>query len=172
MMKKKWIWFFSCLGLLVAVGLSSVPAHAAGDNQLPSDYYVVKPILNTQLQVQYSFRLGNHDTQFQQFEFFYIPEKDAYLINNQYGFSSVQWTGNIGVHNLKWQTERNRNEASMLWIVEQVSHGQYIIRNKKEPTMVWDVHHYYANSGTAIKLERLHHQYSPYRAAQLFTIER
>ncbi|WP_206912726.1 hypothetical protein IGL98_000386 [Enterococcus sp. DIV0840] len=155
------------LYVVLAVPLKEVQASEI--NTLPNGYYTVQPKLNSNLQVDYKFKLANLTPGYGKFEFYYIPNKDAYVINDQFGFQSVKWAGSIGVGNLDWENQ-NINDSSMLWTVEQVSDNQYIIHNKKDGNLVWDVHNYNPNLGTPIKLENQHPANSPSRQAQIFVL--
>lgn len=107
----------------------------------------------------------------------YVPEKNAYRINSPLGGgNSFYWTGADGLGNLKVEDPQEKDEPFKenhdLWIIENVQNKHFIIRSWINPTMVWDVHNYYPNNGTPIKLEKEHLPWSLQRNAQLFFIDR
>lgn len=167
-MKKRLFLFFFSLSCCLLLSIKCV--NAAEISLLPDSYYTVKPKLNASLQVNYDFQLGKLSPGFSKFEFLYIPSKQAYIINDQLGYYAVRWTGEKGVGNLTWSTQ-NPEDSYMLWTIEEISKKQYVIRNKVNSFMVWDVHNYYPNLGTPIKLEQEHPLSSSWHNAQVFSLD-
>ena len=137
----------------------------------PAGYYLVRPIVGLQYFVNIKFQLEiEKDADLQRFEFFYLVDKNSFIINDQFGSQSVKWNGNTGVGNLVWDTQ-NTHDDRMLWIIEEEDKQHFMIRNKKDPTMVWDVHNYNPGTGVNIKLEKEHPVGMTDRKAQLFIFD-
>lgn len=149
---------------------SSFIVKVSDQDTLPSNYYSVRPKLSSNLQINSEFKLGYIEPN-EKFEFYYIPEKKAYTINNIYATSSVRWISKGEASNsLVWDSPTN-DDLSMLWIVRKRGNNEYSIHSKKDETMVWDVNNYYPNFGSSIKIEKEHDDHSPYRDAQIFTFQ-
>ncbi|WP_163652647.1 hypothetical protein [Listeria sp. PSOL-1] len=140
--------------------------NAASEPVLPSGYYLVKPQSNKNLQVNLKFQLGKLNREHEKFEFYYLPSKEAYIVNTQYGPQSIAWNGKLGAGNLEWK-KQNSNDDKMLWTLEKTADNKYVIHNKKDPTMVWSLQCPCRNIGTPVQLEKADAQFSQ----QVFTIE-
>lgn len=138
---------------------------------VPTGSYLVRPIVDLQYFVNANFQLEiKKDEDLQKFELFYLADKKSFVINNQFGTQCVKWNGNTGVGNLVWDTQ-NTSDDSMLWVIEKEDKQHFMIRNKKDPTMVWDVHNYNPGIGVNIKLEKEHPAGMTDRKAQLFVFD-
>ena len=134
-------------------------------------YYLVRPIVDLQYFVNVNFQLGIKKGEgIHILEFFYLADKNSFVINDQFDSQSVRWNGRTGVGNLVWD-KQNISDNSMLWIIEKEDKQHFMIRNKKDPTMVWDVHNYNPGIGVNIKLEKEHPAGRTDRKAQLFIFE-
>lgn len=140
------------------------------DYTIDSGYYLVRPKLDPKFHVDFQFQLSATNKEFCQFEFFYIAKKNSYVINHQSGLQTVKWNGETGVGNLEW-TDQNIDDESMLWTLAKVNDQQFIIHNKSDPSMVWDVHNYYSRLAGAIKLEKEHDSGNIWREAQIFVLD-
>ncbi|WP_163652140.1 hypothetical protein [Listeria sp. PSOL-1] len=167
---KKLCFVVAVVMCFVIVFTSGDGVKAVADQPVPNGYYAVKPKLDSNLQVNSNLQLGKLAPGYQKFEFYYIPSKESYIINNQYGVESVRWSGSEGVGNLGWAT-RNLDDSNMLWTLEKVSDNQVIIHNKRDSNMVWDVHDYYPNLGAPIKAEKKHPINSVLLDAQIFILD-
>lgn len=148
---KKILYVFAAvlsIGLLTFVTSNKVSAKET----VPTNYYAVRPSGNSNLQVHTNrdFQLGKTDTNTNLFEFFYISSKDAYVINDQFGFQSVGWNGQSGIGNLIWGKQSLTDEN--LWIIEKLSDNKVIIRNKKNTNMVWTVNSSNPSIGDKVSL--------------------
>ncbi|MGK0552780.1 hypothetical protein ACSFB8_11970 [Enterococcus faecalis] len=173
-MKKIYATILSILVLGICFGGKS-EVNASERNTLESGYYTIHPVNNPSLQVGTTdFTLINPDSEYQKFEFSYLSTKNAYYIGPQFaGMQTAAWNGVEGVGNLIWDHPDfvwDVPTPSKLWIIEKTDNGQFIIHNKKDESMVWDVNNYYANLGTKIKLEKLHDTSDVLRDAQTFIL--
>lgn len=110
---------------------------------------------------------------FNDFEFFYVPNKKAYVINWVGGLHSLKWNGSNGVGNLTWGPMVGNPSDESLWTLEPTAQKNvYYIKNKKNSNLVLDVHNYYPNDGTPVKLNQKHPDSSPQAPAQLFKLEK
>ncbi|EUJ44392.1 RICIN domain-containing protein [Paenilisteria rocourtiae] len=160
--------------LLVSMVFHGAPVKAAQGQTIPTGTYFIKPKLNPNLVVTPQFKLDQKNTYpgLNYYEFFYVASKNAYVINiiPPIGYSA-QWTGEVGVGNLKWEGQETNLDDKMLWTLEDTGSGNFILHNKKNPNMVWDVHNASATIGNPIKVEQLHPASSQFRNAQLFQLE-
>ncbi|PGU10500.1 hypothetical protein COD21_14320 [Bacillus cereus] len=109
---------------------------------------------------------------FNDFEFFYVSNKNAYVINYLGLPGCLKWNGSSGVGNLSWGSMIGLPSDESLWILEPATEkDSYYIKNKKNPNLVLDVHNYSPNDGTPIKLNEKYPDDSPYTKGQLFKLE-
>lgn len=144
--------------------IGGLKADASVNQIIPNDYYYISPISNPNLIVSPNMTLQNPHY-LSRLEFFYVQSENAYVINQIPPNAKLRWTGNLGVGNLQFSQDPTNH--SFYWIVEKDGDA-YLIKNKQDPTMVWDVHNYQTTLGGQIKLEKEHHPSSAYRSAQLF----
>ncbi|MGG5305415.1 hypothetical protein IGJ83_000048 [Enterococcus pernyi] len=161
------LFFLGSLIFLSVIGGSK--ANASVNQTIPNDYYYVSPISNPSLVVSRNMTLTNNLSPNGRFEFFYNQSKNAYLINEIPPNATLRWTGGLGLGNLQFDSSEGFMDDSYYWIIERVGNA-YLLRNKKDPTMVWDVHNYQTTVGGRIKLEKEHSPSSPQREAQLFLL--
>lgn len=104
----------------------------------------------------------------------YVPDKSAYRIASQWGGDPLFWTGETGVGNLRTDHPHGpsvQKKDHDLWMLELVGNNLFIVRSWLNPEMVWDVHNFYPNISTPIKVERLHPAGSAQRDAQIFYLD-
>jgi len=173
-MKKRYIPFLFIIMLGFLVGWST-STKAAEVNSLKSGYYTIYPKNNSSLQVgTRDFSLINPDPDLQKFEFFYLPDQQAYLINDQFAEENAFWNGDYDFsENLQWAEFipiGKTPDPNRLWTTESLGNGKYIIHNKKDSSLVWSLTNYYATLNTRVNLEKIHTSSDPLRDGQIFIL--
>jgi len=136
----------------------------------PLDRASVRPVANPTLFVNSAMTLVSQQNidEGEFYKFSYLPAQDAYFIIHEPTNNRLAWTGGSGEGNLYFSPTQNVT-TSHLWIIDSVDNG-YVIRSKRDPTMVWDIHNFISTSGGRIKLEKEHSPSSPQREAQIFSL--
>lgn len=110
------------------------------------------------------------------FGFYYVKEKNAYVINCFPGLQSpIMWNEQDGVGNLIINGGEFPlpDTDAQYWLLEPADKKDtYYIKNKLNPNYVLDVHNYNIENGTPLKAEKKHGPNDLNKAAQIFKLEK
>lgn len=153
-----------------------------GDVGKERSLYLIRPVLNSELSVGFdqnellkgcskiklSDPLGQISSNYLRFTIKYSEEYKGYSIGMAV---PVAWDETDREGNLSVNFSDNWNQPKNLWTFDRVGDNEFIIRNLKDPSMVWDVHNYYANYGKNIKATKEKNNDDPRKKAQIFRID-
>ncbi|SCC65327.1 glycoside hydrolase family 3 N-terminal domain-containing protein [Kosakonia oryziphila] len=153
-----------------------------GDVGKDRSLYLIRPVLNPELGVGFDqnellngcakiklrdplAQISSNDLRF---AIKYSAEHHGYSISMT---GPVTWDETDRAGNLSVNFSDDWNQPKNLWTFDRVGDNEFIIRNLKDPSMVWDVHNYYANYGTNIKVTKEKSNNDPVKKAQIFRID-
>ncbi|WP_170953238.1 insecticidal delta-endotoxin Cry8Ea1 family protein [Bacillus thuringiensis] len=108
----------------------------------------------------------------QKWRFIYDEEKKAYQIEDVKSPRLILAWIIDGPESRKVWATRSQNIDEHYWILEEQEDSYFIIKNKKNPSLVLDVDGAQTNQGTKIKVNERHPLYSSRTNAQKFKLER
>lgn len=112
------------------------------------------------------------------FNISYDSKEQAYTICQRdhmfdyYLYWNSKFTDIKNLNNIPPNPNNSELGEESFWIIKLVEDDTYLIKNKKNSKFVFEIHNYYPNNGTPIKLAKQHFVSSLQKEAQMFKLEK